>query len=143
MWPRLLAQLLEVLPHISRLIPMADRYFSERSAREQDRGQGRGHAQETTLTALAESVRGDLAGLNQSQSSLGAQLATQSTQLVRVSEQLDHSHRVIAAQAAQLEAATRQLKRLSTWILSSSILVVLLLLSILALLLRSEMTHPS
>jgi hypothetical protein len=139
MWPRLLAQLLELLPHVSRLIPMADRYLTARSAMEQTQGL----AQEATLTALAESVHNDLAGLNQSQSSLGAQLATQSTQLAHVSEQLDLSHRVTAAQAAQLDAATRQLKRLSGWILGSSVLVVLLLLSILALLLRSEMTHPS
>ena len=34
MWPKLLMQLFELLPHISRLVPMADKYFSQKAAAE-------------------------------------------------------------------------------------------------------------
>jgi hypothetical protein len=48
MWP----MLFELLPHFTRLLPMADKYLSSRS------GDDRAHA--AALAALSESVRGDL-----------------------------------------------------------------------------------
>ena len=50
MWPKLLMQLFELLPHISRLVPMADKYFSQKTAAEK--------ANEAALAAMAEGVRG-------------------------------------------------------------------------------------
>ena len=50
MWPKML---LEFLPHLSRLIPAADNYFSSR--KESDK------AQAAALTALGDDVRGGLA----------------------------------------------------------------------------------
>ena len=50
MWPKML---LEFLPHLSRLIPTADNYFSSR--KESDK------AQAAALTALGDDVRGGLA----------------------------------------------------------------------------------
>ena len=52
MWPKLLAQLFELLPHVSRLIPMADRFFASRAATDR--------ATEAAMAAMAEGVRGDL-----------------------------------------------------------------------------------
>lgn len=71
MWPRLL---LEVLPHFTRLVPLADRYFSNRG--EQDKM----HA--AALAALGEEVRGSMgrvdeihAGLQQAMKEQGAHIA--------------------------------------------------------------------
>ena len=50
MWPKML---LEFLPHLTRLIPAADNFFSSR--KESDR------AQAAALTALGDEVRGGLA----------------------------------------------------------------------------------
>ncbi|HWZ52907.1 MAG TPA: hypothetical protein VNW54_15735 [Granulicella sp.] len=137
MWPRLLAQLFELLPHVSRLVPLADRYFALRSARER--------AQEAALAALAETVHGDAAGLTQYNTRLAVQLEAQTTQLARVSEDLNQTRRELSAQTAQLEAITRQLKRLDIWIMASAILVLLLFLGALVflLLLHDGMTHPT
>jgi chromosome segregation ATPase len=136
MWPRLLAQLFELLPHVSRLVPLADRYFAMRSASER--------AQEAALATLAETVHGDVAGLTQSNTRLAAQLEAQTAQLARVTEDLNLTRRELSAQTAQLEAITRQLKRLGIWIMASSVLVLLLFLGalIFLLLLHDGMTHP-
>ncbi len=48
MWP----MLFELLPHFTRLLPMADKYLSSRSADDK--------AQAAALAALGESVRSDL-----------------------------------------------------------------------------------
>lgn len=48
MWPKVLAQLFELLPHISRVVPLADRYLSTRSSTD------------TAITTMATDVRSDL-----------------------------------------------------------------------------------
>ena len=48
MWPKLL----ELLPHLTRLVPMLERYLASRQVKDQ--------ANEEKLTALTEIVRGDL-----------------------------------------------------------------------------------
>jgi hypothetical protein len=139
MWPRLLTQLLELLPHIHRLVPLADRYFTSRSAREQ----AQERAQEAALAALAETLRLDLANLSRSQTSLGAQLESQAAQLAHISVQVDHDRVELVTYASQLETVTQQFKRLHVWVVGSAILSALLLLSILALLLRGLGNHPT
>jgi chromosome segregation ATPase len=137
MWPRLLAQLFELLPHITRLVPLADRYFASRSANER--------AQEAALAALAETMRSDVAGLTQSQASLATQLEAQAAQLARVTEDLNLTRRELAAQTTQLEAVMRQLKRLGLWVIASAVLILLLFVGALVflLLLHDGMTHPT
>jgi chromosome segregation ATPase len=73
MWPKVIAQLFELLPHITRLVPMADKFFSQKAATER--------ANEAALVAMAEGVRGDLgqvtkahAGLYRQLQELGAQV---------------------------------------------------------------------
>jgi len=139
MWPRLLAQLLELLPHVSRLVPLADRYFATRSAREQAQQQ----AQEATLAALAETLQHDLANLSRSQTSFGTQLESQAAQLAHISVQVDHDRVELATYASQLETITQQFKRLHAWVVGSAILNGLLLLGILALLLRDLGLHST
>jgi hypothetical protein len=123
MWPRLIAQLVELLPHVARLIPLADRYFTTRSAAEA----GVDPSSHAALTQLTEALRSDLAAASEAQARLNAQLATQATQITRLVE--------------QVELVTGHVKRLSVWLITSAVLNGLLLLTILALLLHNGMHH--
>jgi chromosome segregation ATPase len=73
MWPKLL---LDLLPHFSRLLPVADKYLARISANEK--------AQAAALTALAEGVRGELGQVTEAQAGLSRQLQQQSAQIADV-----------------------------------------------------------
>ena len=123
MWPRLFAQLLELLPHVTRLVPLVDRYLTSRSAAER--------AHEATLTALHT----DLGSLTRAHASLSAELATQTEQFDHLTLQTDRNRADLLAHTTQLQAITRQLQRLQIWVVGSALLSALLLLAILILLL--------
>ncbi len=96
MWPKVLLQLFELLPHVSRLVPMADKYLSTKTASEK--------ANEAAMAAMAEGVRGDLGQVTRAHAGLYRQLQEQSAQITEVSEELkrvratseQHDHRVEA-----------------------------------------------
>lgn len=73
MWPKLL---FELLPHFSRLVPMADKYLSTRSASEK--------AQEAALTALANEVRGELGKAAEANAGVSRQLQEQGEQIAEL-----------------------------------------------------------
>jgi chromosome segregation ATPase len=73
MWPKLL---FELLPHFSRLMPMADKYLSTRSASEK--------AQEAALAALAGEVRGELGKVTEANAGVSRQLQQQGTQIAEL-----------------------------------------------------------
>jgi septal ring factor EnvC (AmiA/AmiB activator) len=137
MWPRLLEQLLDLLPHVTRLVPLADRYFTSRSAAE------RTHAEDLSSlqTALGDLLRShdrlsaELAAHHPTLDRLTAQLASQTAQLDHILTQADHTRADLLFQATQLQTVTRQLNRLQLWAIASAILSALLLLAILLLLL--------
>lgn len=91
MWPKTLAQLLELAPHITRLVPMADRYL-------QSKADGR-DASRRALEQLADGVRGELRqvenGLREdlgqvaaAQAGIYRQLKEQSESLARIAADL-------------------------------------------------------
>src|SRR6202035_238332 len=96
MWPKVIAQLFELLPHITRLVPMADKYLSSKTASEK--------ANEAAMAAMAEGVRGDLGQVTKAHAGLYRQLQDQSTQIAEVSEEVkrarlaveQHEHRMVA-----------------------------------------------
>src|ERR1700734_1994029 len=98
MWPRMLEQLLELLPHLTRMVPLADRYFSSRSATD--------HAHAEDLSTL----RTELGGLARSHDRLTAELASQAPKLDHIAQQLDLNRAELVFHAAQLQAITQQLK---------------------------------
>jgi hypothetical protein len=83
--------LFDLLPHLTRLVPMADRFFATRTASEK--------ANEAALAALAASVRADLSQMGDTHASLSQQLADQGAVLA------DQS--VILAASAQDAARAR------------------------------------
>lgn len=70
MWPKIL---FELLPHLTRLVPMADRYLTTRTASEK--------AQEAALAALGAEVRGELGQLGEVHTGIQRQLQDQGAQL--------------------------------------------------------------
>jgi hypothetical protein len=70
MWPQLL---FDLLPHFARLLPVADKYLTTRSASDK--------AHEAALGAMGESVRGELAEVKEAQAGLERQLREQGEQI--------------------------------------------------------------
>ncbi len=82
MWPKAFAQLIELAPHISRLLPMADRFFQSKNAADES---GR-RATEAAVEELRSGLHADMgqiaaaqAGLSQQIGALGEGMAAVST----------------------------------------------------------------
>jgi hypothetical protein len=73
MWPKLL---LDLLPHFSRLLPVADKYLAGRSASDK--------AQEAALAALSGDVRKQTGRLTEAQTGLGRLVQEQTTQIAEI-----------------------------------------------------------
>ena len=73
MWPKALAQLIELAPHITRLLPMADRFFQAKTAD--------ADASRSAMQQMAEGLRGDLGQVTASHAGLYRQLNDQGVQL--------------------------------------------------------------
>src|SRR5690348_5008655 len=108
MWPKLLAQLFELLPHLARLVPMADKFFSSRAAAEK--------ANEAALAAMAEGVRGDLGQVTKAHAGLYRQLQEQSAQIAEVAEEVKQTRQTAVQQATRIETIEHQLTALGRWV---------------------------
>jgi chromosome segregation ATPase len=123
MWPKVLMQLFELLPHVTRLIPVADKYFSLRTAAEK--------ANEAALAAMAEDVRGDLGQVTKAHASLYRQLQEQSGQIADMSEEVRRTRTSIEQHDHRLEALNQKLASLGLWVKSGvSVIVILLAVAI-------------
>jgi hypothetical protein len=129
MWPRLLAQLLELLPHVTQLVPMANKYLTSRSASEQ--------THQAALAALALDMHANLDGLSsahtQTQARLTAQLDLQAAHLAQLTDSLQQLQ---ADCAARTLATDRQLRTLALWIKAGGAVLIALLLTLLVLALK-------
>jgi hypothetical protein len=118
MWPKVIAQLFELLPHITRLVPMADRYFSTKTASEK--------ANEAAMTAMAEGVRGDLGQVTKAHAGLYRQLQDQSTQIAEVAEEVKRARLAVEQHEHRMVALETTVASLTWWIKGGiSILVIL------------------
>ena len=126
MWPKVLLQLFELLPHVTRLVPMADKYFSSKTASEK--------ATEAAMAAMAEGVRGDLGQVTKAHAGLYRQLQDQSAQITEVAEEVKarQSRRRTARAPHGRPRVRRRLARL--WIKAGISLLVILAAVIIGLL---------
>lgn len=124
MWPKLLAQLFELLPHITRLVPMADKYFSSRTASEK--------ATEAAMAAMAEGVRGDLGQVTKAHAGLYQKLQEQSTQIGEVSADVKR----MGAALERVTALELQVMALGRWVKVGVSLIMALLVAVIVLLVR-------
>ena len=130
MWPKVLMQLFELLPHITRLVPMADKYFSQRSATEK--------ANEAALMAMAEGVRGDLGQVTKAHAGLYRQLQEQSGQIADLSEEVRRTRTSVEQHDHRMEALDAKLASLGAWLKAGVSVIVLLLIVVIWLLARAH-----
>jgi chromosome segregation ATPase len=130
MWPKVIAQLFELLPHISRLLPMADRFLSSKAAAEK--------ANEVALAAMADGVRGDLGQITKAHSGLYRQLQDQSAQLTEVSEEVKRARLSLDQHDHRLESMEKNLSSIGRWIKGGISILAILLAAVIALLLRAR-----
>jgi hypothetical protein len=131
MWPKLIAQLFELLPHITRLVPMADRYFSTRTASEK--------ATEAAMVAMAEGVRGDLGQVTKAHAGLYRQLQEQSLQIDQVSEEVKRARLAIEQHDHRLQAMESNIASVGLWVKAGITLLTGLGIALLVLLI--QLTH--
>jgi predicted phage tail protein len=118
MWPKVIAQLFELLPHITRLVPMADKYLSSKTASEK--------ANEAAMAAMAEGVRGDLGQVTKAHAGLYRQLQEQSTQITEVGEEVKRTRLYLEQHEHKMAAFESKVTSLEWWIKGGvSLLVVL------------------
>lgn len=126
MWPKVIAQLFELLPHISRLVPMADRYFSTKTASEK--------ATEAAMAAMAEGVRGDLGQVTKAHAGLYRQLQDQSAQIAEVFEEVKQTRHSVEQHEHRMVALESNVASLGWWVKAGvSLLTVLAVVIILLL----------
>jgi hypothetical protein len=126
MWPKVLAQLFELLPHMTRLVPMADRYFSSKTASEK--------ATEAAMVAMAEGVRGDLGQVTKAHAGIYKQLQEQSVQIAEVADGV----RLAGTAVERVAALESQMATLGWWVKVGVSLVVVLLVAVIVLLVRGR-----
>src|ERR1700738_2770529 len=130
MWPKLLAQLFELLPLISRLVRMADRYFSQKAAAEK--------ANEAAMAAMAEGVRGDLGQVTKAHAGLYRQLQDQSAQIAEVSEEVKRARLSIEQHEHRMVALEANVTSLGWWVKGGVTLLVVLVVVVIVLLVRGR-----
>jgi hypothetical protein len=128
MWPRLIAQFIELLPHATRLMPMADNYLAVR--REGAK------AQAGALADLAENLRVDVGRVTDSYNGLARQISEQKAQIAALQDAAEVAQTQSMTQSKQLEWITADVNTTRVWVKFGVVVIVLLLLTVLALTLQ-------
>jgi chromosome segregation ATPase len=128
MWPKVIAQLFELLPHITRLLPMADKFLTSKAAAEK--------ANEAALAAMAEGVRGDLGQVTKAHAGLYRQLQEQSAQIAQVSDEVKRARLSIEQHEHRMETLEKRITSLAWWVKLGVSLLVTLLAVVIALLVQ-------
>lgn len=125
MWPRLISQLIELLPHATRLVPMADNYLAVRREGEQ--------AKANAIADLADTLRTDVGRVADSYNGLARQIAEQKAQIVALQDALEVAQTQTFAQTKQLEWITSDMNAVRVWVKFGTVTVVVLLVAVVVL----------
>ncbi len=128
MWPRVIAQLFELLPHVARPVPMADKYFSSKAANEK--------ANEAALVAMAEGVRGDLGQVTKAHVGLYRQLQDQSAQIAELGEEVKRVRLALEQHDHRVEAQEVRLRSIGMWVKVTAGVAIVSMGTVIFLLLR-------
>jgi hypothetical protein len=128
MWPKVFAQLVELLPHVSRLLPMADKYLSSKAAAEK--------ANEAAMAAMAEGVRGDLGQVTKAHLGLYRQLQDQSALITEVGEEVKRGRLAIEQHEHRMEAIEREVTSFSLWLKAGIPILVAMMSMVVVLLVK-------
>ena len=128
MWPRVLKQLVELLPHISRLVPVAERYFSTKASGDR--------SNELALAALAEGMQADMGQVTKAHAGLYRQIQEQGAQIAGIGDEVRHVRGALETSERKVAALEQRVESLNLWIKAGVSLMTILLFVILGLLLR-------
>jgi multidrug resistance efflux pump len=126
MWPKVIAQLFELLPHVSRLLPMADKFLTSKTATEK--------ATEAAMIAMADGVRGDLGQVTKAHAGLYRQLQEQSAQITQVSEEVKQARLSFEQHEHRMEVLEQRMTSLGLWVKAGVSLLVVLVAVVIVLL---------
>ncbi len=130
MWPKVIAQLFELLPHVSRLIPVADRFFSSKAAAEK--------ANEAALAAMAEGVRGDLGQVTKAHAGLYRQLQELSAQIAEVGEEVKRARLLAEQHEHRMESLVLQVTAIGWWVKAGVTVLVVMVGAVIVILARGH-----
>ena len=106
MWPRML---FELLPHLARLVPVADRFFATRNASDK--------AQELAFAAMSESLHGDLGQVAETHAGIQRALREQGEQVAAIAVEVTRARmgvESIEARVGKIESRIAKLEERST-----------------------------
>ena len=119
MWPKALAQLIELAPYIARMLPTADRFLQSRVANDE--------ATREALAKFGDDVRSDINRVTASHEGIYRQLNEQGERFAQLTEQMTAVR--TATEAAEERAAALE-QRVS---MSGALLAILLPLNVILL----------
>jgi hypothetical protein len=125
MWPKLLAQLFELLPHISRLVPMADAFFAGKAAEK---------ATDAAAATFAENMRGDLEQVTKAHEALYRRLVELGTAVETLDEDVKRTRVIVEQHGHRLEALEEKIDAVAVWV-KVGVVVVLVGVGVLVFLL--------
>jgi hypothetical protein len=128
MWPKVIAQLFELLPHISRLLPLADKFFTSKAASEK--------ANEAAMVAMAEGVRGDLGQVTKAHLGLYRQLQDQSAQITAVGEEVKQARLSMEQHEHRMATLEKSVASFGLWLKAGVSLLVVLAVVVIVLLVQ-------
>ncbi len=128
MWPKALAQLIELSPHLIRLVPMADRFLQSKSATDD--------ANRQALEAMAEGLKGDLGQVTASHAGLYRQLNDQSEKLAQLSLELHATKSAAQSTEMRVVFLEQRLSFISKLLVVSTVFTVVLLVLVTLVLFR-------
>jgi hypothetical protein len=128
MWPKVMMQLFELLPHAARLMPVAERYFNAKTANER--------SNEMALAAMAEGVQADLGQVTKAHAGLYRQLQEQGAQISVVGDDVRQLRKSLESSERRVIALEERLGTLYLWVRLGVSVMTVLLLVIVGLLLR-------
>src|SRR5712664_809041 len=130
MWPKVIAQLFELLPHVTRLVPMADKYFSSKTASEK--------ANEAAMAAMAEGVRGDLGQVTKAHAGLYRQLQELSAQIAEVGEEVKRARLSLEQHEHRMESLELRVTAIGRWVKAGVAVLVVMVGAAIVILVRGR-----
>ncbi len=105
MWPKALSQLVELAPHVTRLLPLADRYFKDKASSDDAAQRAMADLQTTHESAL-EAQRSAVKGLgDRLQAELGTLIEQHTIQAATLQRQVTDLEKHLAGARADALAA--------------------------------------
>lgn len=129
MWPRVLAQIVELLPHLSRLVPLADRFLLSRQAGDEANREALAQVS-VEMQAIADGLKADLGQVTASHAGLYRQMneiAAKADDAARDARAARDAAASLEAKLAGVAATQARLQMLLTVAVVLLAIVVLLL----------------